>query len=990
MASKKRTPRTLVTTPSWEFVLFTDLHVSSKTLDRALRLLQDVRALARSRAIFDVVCLGDFWDQRGILSVRHLDALMNEFDQWKHEGLKLTMIPGNHDQVTTNGLVHGARAFAAYDNITVATEPIVDASRGLAFLPWREDEEEQSKLFSSLPPGMTIFAHAEIQGATTNEKHLAPGRVSLEETERHRAVYAGHYHKRQKLGSRAWYIGSPFEMNFGERNQPHGIAIVRSTEIEPEFIDLHEYPKHLRFTWPDDASRASESREQDITEVMASADQLRDPVFLSFLESVRGDVRPLPLPKTSQEDRKAPAAALSLRQAVETYAAEFAPAEKREALQRLGLEILAQVPDTAAINPMAKKVDFVSVTIRDFMAIRGSATLPLDALGAVLLKGRMGVGKSSLFDAISWCLYGATSPRKSGAAKSQLRADEVIHEDSEDCEVTVTLRLDDAHVASIRRSKKRGKGATLNLQLPKKMSFPTGISDAQSQVDALVGLDHDLFRTCVYLGQGAVANFVTDADKKRKELLSRAFSLGACTPAVKLIRKEMKDKGIALQAIAIEHATIASKVEGLKSTDFTAESSAWEEKREAFIRSSTQQIHDLKMSVEECDRRLASEPEWLRAKTQIEEFIRTKQSELMRISVPTEKAGKLHQEMGRVRTEKGNLQGQINTITNRHRKIRASSSSGSPVCDECGQPIDVPTQENILAGLEIQLRSLDSTMKTLDVEYANLQTQLGALSEGASSEATSIQASIHDAQSKLTKCNEGINALARFRANRDAAVEQWNRLLKEIEAKQHEANPFASRMAAKESQLREAQDALSLVEARMHAAREDLEAWAWWEEGFGPKGVPVLVLRMAMHELESYANHFAAKLTDGKLFVALDLTDDDISIDFFEMTDDGPRPRSYLALSGGQNRCVELAFVPFALSEVIFNRVGVRVSLLLIDELTTHLAPEVKPLVCHVLPELGRETVLVIDHDQGVQGEFDKVMSVERTATEFRITREKR
>lgn len=79
------------------------------------------------------------------------------------------------------------------------------------------------------------------------------------------------------------------------------------------------------------------------------------------------------------------------------------------------------------------------------------------------------------------------------------------------------------------------------------MKEPEGVLDQQNLVNNIVGLDFDTWRMCVYLGQGispdvlavdnlqlasqrydagAVSNFVTDADKRRKELLSRALNLG--------------------------------------------------------------------------------------------------------------------------------------------------------------------------------------------------------------------------------------------------------------------------------------------------------------------------------------------------------------------------------------------------------------------------------------------------------------------------------
>jgi hypothetical protein len=37
-----------------------------------------------------------------------------------------------------------------------------------------------------------------------------------------------------------------------------------------------------------------------------------------------------------------------------------------------------------------------------------------------------------------------------------------------------------------------------------------------------------------------------------------------------------------------------------------------------------------------------------------------------------------------------------------------------------------------------------------------------------------------------------------------------------------------------------------------------------------------------------------------------------------------------------------------------------------------------QPLVCEVLRRLGKETVLVIDHDPSVQGEFDRILDLAR------------
>jgi ABC-type lipoprotein export system ATPase subunit len=49
-----------------------------------------------------------------------------------------------------------------------------------------------------------------------------------------------------------------------------------------------------------------------------------------------------------------------------------------------------------------------------------------------------------------------------------------------------------------------------------------------------------------------------------------------------------------------------------------------------------------------------------------------------------------------------------------------------------------------------------------------------------------------------------------------------------------------------------------------------------------------------------------------------------------------------------------------------------------IDELTTHLDIEAKPVVCELLRELDKERIVVVDHDTTVQGHFDSVIDLQR------------
>lgn len=995
MAAKKRSPRKLTKrTPRkvaknaptlWTFILITDLHVSAKTIDLVLAVLARVREIAKERGLHRVICLGDFWDARNILSVRHVHMLMDEFARYQEDGILFDFIPGNHDQVSLDGHIHGVRVFEQYDNVTIATNPIYDHDLEIVLLPWREDTMEQAQLFSDVPDGYTVFAHAEAPGSLANSGKKMEGKFKKKDLKRLRAVYLGHFHKRQAIGDNCWYIGNPFEKDFSEMGDPKGMAIVtRAGSIEPEWIPFDEFPKHFRLHFPEDAKRFVEPGVDDIVEVYASREDMQTAAYAATVaKTVATDVRKLPLPDPKKS--VVPAFALGIKEAISEYAASpeswagLFKEDDVETLSRMGEEILAQVPDAGTIVPLAKKVTPVSVTVHDFCAIKGSVHLDLRDQGTLLLQGEMGVGKTSICDAMTWALYDKTTPRKAGSSGASLRADDVIHDDSDTCSVSFKLLLDDKHEAVVTREKRRGKGSKVDLQLPAAITMPSGISDQQDLVHKVIGIDYELWRTCVYLGQGSVGNFITDADKKRKELLSRAFQLGACRSAQKLVRGWMKELKELMAPVQNRIQSNKVRAETLKAADFSTEMKTWEERRAATISQSEQAIKDAQARVATLDEKLEQQAQWEESAKQHEEHVARLEAQLTASSVP-ERAGKIHAAIGAAQAEKSIAERDLGLLRKGYNEMQARASGSSPVCAECGQVIPLATFEQNIAEIETKIQNKSQELQNFEHSIANHQQKLGQLTMDGGADVEALKRQLTEARANLMKVRQGLDALHRIRSERDTLAKSWEEARKTIQTEKEKANPFKARQEQKEAQMVELKAALDKDETELRDMLRRLQVLGFWEDGFGAKGVPVLVLRTVLHELETHANRFLAKLTEGKVFAELEMLGDDLKTNFFKFETDASTPseRSFLQLSGGERRCAEMAFSPFALSEMIFTRTGVRIPMLVVDELTTHLSPKAKPQVCSILRDLGRDTVVVIDHDPSVQGEFDLVYSVEK------------
>lgn len=977
---------------TWRLIVFTDLHVSAKTLDRALRLLAHVREVAVSHKA-DVICLGDFWDQRSTLAVRQLHEVQVEFERWRTAGVRLFMLPGNHDQVSLGGDVNAVRIFEAFDHIVVATQPMIDVNAKVAFFPWRELAGEQAKLFASLEgKGWTVFAHAEVTGAVANSGKPAAGRVSLAEIEpKVRACYVGHYHKRQKLGEKTWYIGSPFEMNFGERDEPHGIAIVDAEHVEPAFLDLDEFPKHYRITWPGEREVLAKTRPHDVIELLMSERDLAGDGIREALKLTKtADVRPVLAPR---EDKMtgAPAFALTLNEAIDAYVEELRVEFDKhdgdggpfdaERLVRVGREFLAQVPEARSLTPLAPVVRVKNVSIENFCAIKGRLDLDLRKLGPALLRGPMGSGKTSVCDALTWCFYGATTPRKPGTTGGTLRADDVLHDGTEDVKVRAAVVLVAADGTErevvIERTKKRGQGAKIRLEgcpIPE-----GGTADEQQEViHRVIGLDLDLWRATVYLGQGAVANFITDGDKRRKELLSRAFGLSSCEAALKLVRDAQKRATADVALYRMREAEARSGLDALSSVDFTAQAESWEAQRQAHVQAAHALATECVGHVNAIDPHLANEQAWIDRQKQYDDHISSLAKSL--VGSNDARVATLARDLGSVQSERALLEREIGKATEHYTKLMAAKAAGAATCDRCGQVIPQASVDDHLAAHEEEIAKHKITAQSLDARIAQLTSELDGARSGDSAQKEAARTAMDEARASLAKINEALSALAQMKTARAEHVRRYQEAQQTITTRTAETNPFLAQQAEAEARKATLQAAWDEARGKLATCESIVGDLAVWEEGFSAKGLPVLVLRLALHELEAHANSYIARLLSGRVACKLVLDGDDLVVKFYEWNAATSThvERSYLQLSGGQRRCVELAFSPFALSEMIFARAGVRVSFLIVDELTTHLDPETKPIVCSLLQNIERETVLVIDHDLGVHGEFDVVFDVRR------------
>ncbi|HBS83411.1 AAA family ATPase [Vreelandella alkaliphila] len=180
----------------------------------------------------------------------------------------------------------------------------------------------------------------------------------------------------------------------------------------------------------------------------------------------------------------------------------------------------------------------LTLTMQAFGPFAGSETIDFTALGKsplFLINGPTGAGKSSILDAICFALYGQTTGNDRDAG--QMRCDQAA--DTLLTEVSLDFRLRDGayrvrRVPQQERPKATGEGTTTQSAEAQLWRLtPEGdeneclvarkITDANSQLHALIGLDANQFRQVMVLPQGKFRELLLAESKDREKIFSQLF-----------------------------------------------------------------------------------------------------------------------------------------------------------------------------------------------------------------------------------------------------------------------------------------------------------------------------------------------------------------------------------------------------------------------------------------------------------------------------------
>lgn len=221
-----------------------------------------------------------------------------------------------------------------------------------------------------------------------------------------------------------------------------------------------------------------------------------------------------------------------------------------------------------------------------FGPFAGQVILPLERIvseGVFLVHGATGAGKTTIFDAISFALFG-------NASGENRPADSFRSDFAEDSSKTYVI-LEFSHGGSVykierspayRRPKQRGEGFT-DSKAEAVLTMPDGLKIVGYQlvtekVEEILGVDYKQFKQISMIAQGEFLKLLTVESRERGEIFRKVFHTGE----LGRIGKELKDRMLKVKRFCEE--LDASIVQYYSGIDNSAES-VYKEQIDAFLES---------------------------------------------------------------------------------------------------------------------------------------------------------------------------------------------------------------------------------------------------------------------------------------------------------------------------------------------------------------------------------------------------------------------
>ena len=591
-------------------------------------------------------------------------------------------------------------------------------------------------------------------------------------------------------------------------------------------------------------------------------------------------------------------------------------------------------------------VEQLSAGYGDIVAVR-DFSFSVERGKTMALLGANGAGKSSIFAAVTFSLYG----------KTRGDIDSVIKTGKAFCKVKLYFESDDNIRYCIIRKRSINKGSSLIIKAIDNESLsitrPT-IVETQSVIENIIGINYDLFMSSVYFGQERITNFMQKSPKERKELFTDMLGLGI----YKLAEVKVKEK---ISALTLEL--------NKKEMDYTHYSESITTAREAVatLHYDDKEKERLEMEINILDDRIRSLCEMIKHKetaynqyNTVCELVNDKNDNELNISELNQNIKEANKAILVIKEKLDRAENKQVFID----KIDKLERTGN-ICSKCGSVIKSDKVKYSIEAAKEVIRTIEKYETKQQGLYYNLQRYQKDVSS-----TQTRQSSIVD---KLNKYNIDLEKLSKDTLLKELkqaqkeldTVEEQKSLLKQKVLKMIQSKTL---MEDKMKTINNHQKYAIQINVYINKLRLINQEYNLLAHAFSRNGIPSYILENTLPELERTTNDILSTIMKEPFYIKFKVqkkTKSDKVKDTFDLSIFVNNvERQFNSCSGGEKVRVSIA-IRLAISKLLSQSTGTKISFLLIDEI-------------EYLDSAGLESF--VDIINSIKNEFDTILIISHLA----------
>lgn len=955
-----------------KLLLFSDPHITPKAefssvtsdglteyLHRCIKSFSWIQNVAKQEAVDAIFCLGDVTETTGYVDSRTMYAMYICMQELSIAGIPAYIMVGNHDSftVTDSAPLHNLVLLDPIKNIEVVDRPMLvsvgDAK--VCCIPWIEEQGQWEDAKFKMKSADVCLTHIDVQGGYIFKTKKSD--FGFQTSEFPMVTFNGHQHNPCTVGGEFHNVGALSSRNFHDvDSEPRGVVIYDTSSRE---IVRHDNPYDIRFmdvvlTESSNLDYLFDLVSDKFIRIRYSKQQEQDALALS---AAALDCR-LELQSAEVVSKSNVSETFSPEDNFDLYVGEvflFDEDSDREAVKKLGKEYIEKEKQDESVYHTSP-IRFISVEIDNFHSI-GHVEARLESQGMVFIQGdnkddpadSNGAGKSSLSEAIFWCI--------TGKSLREYSSNEVIKWGEKSCRVSVCLCVGD-HEYTITRT--RG---------PNKLKVFKGeddiscrlVKDTEKMVQGLIGRSDSVLQHSIFLTADLKTKFTSLSYPDRIRLIEQITDSEVYSRIADEIKRD---------AAACRHEL--SSVDGsIKTLEFS-------------IDKGNSRLQEINGSVIEAKRENDGKIGALRDRLKkLEESLAKKSDEVGKIKFSLDKIDHKSEqvtcELDAAMAERFDNNSRKNEAISRKDSLAseirvAMSFRDGGKCTACGSDIDENTP--ITARIDTLKQQLkEAVQKASDAtdRYAKSEFTVGEIKH----KTDKLRAMRADLFQRSQSLDVECNGIRRSIGDIDIEIGQLENAVDTLVARKREIQATLDDHGERLDEL--------IAKRKLIVAKE--RHIEWLLEAFGTKGIRAKILASVTlpfvnERLDRYSSVLGVpcKLTAEKETKSGSVQN---KIDVVL-----PEPRTYKGLSRGEKRKVDLA-IQCSLNDLAIATGGSYVNLLICDEV---LDPLDEAGVDNFVLTLCRKssgtgmTIMVMSHKPHLDNKFENKWVMQKSGGTTTLT----